>query len=109
MAGTLSPSPHRTGEEMGERKAWLVLEVEGDGARDPRSLAVGAVVHPRRNVAHVVLHHPHAHGGRTLAHHADDVDLLGGDPPDILAELDPLLLRHPEGLLPLLHELLHPR
>ena len=48
------------------------------------------------------------HGRRALADDADDVDLLRGDLPDLLAELDPLLLRHAERLLPLLHQLLHP-
>src|SRR5689334_16262226 len=86
-----------------------VLPVEGRRPGDARRLAVGAVVHARRDVAHVVLDHAHAHGGRTLADHADDVDLLGRDPPDVLAELDALLLGHAERLLPLLHELLHPR
>src|SRR5499427_251793 len=87
----------------------LVLPVEGGRARDARRLAVRTVVHARGDVAQVVLHDAHAHGGRALADHADDVDLLGGDPPDILAELDALLLGYPEGLLPLLHQLLHPR
>src|SRR5713101_10146419 len=86
-----------------------LLVVEGDGSRDSRRLGVRAVVHPGRNVAHVVLDDAHAHGRRALADHADDVDLLGGDLPDVLAELDPFLLRHAERLLPLLHQLLHPR
>src|SRR5215510_4235926 len=77
-------------------------------ARDARRLAVWAVVHARGDVAHVVLHHAYAHGGRALADHADDVDLFGRDLPDLLAELDSLLLGHAEGLLPLLHQLLHP-
>src|SRR6266852_2746594 len=86
-----------------------LLIVEGDGSRDSRRLGVRAVVHPGRNVAHVVLDDAHAHGRRALADHADDVDLLGGDLPDVLAELDPFFLRNAEGLLPLLHQLLHPR
>src|SRR5215475_1141322 len=86
----------------------LVLPVEGGRARDARRLAVRAVVHARGDVAHVVLHHAYAHGGRALADHADDVDLFGRDLPDLLAELDSLLLGHAEGLLPLLHQLLHP-
>src|ERR1700694_5203323 len=98
-ASTAGPSP----------LAPLLRVVEGGRSRDSRRLGVRAVVHPGRDVAHVVLDDAHAHGRRALADHADDVDLLGGDPPDVLAELDPFLLRHPEGLLPLLHQLLHPR
>ena len=45
------------------------------------------LVLPGRNVAHVRLDHAYAHGGRPHADHADDVDLLGGDLPDLLAEL----------------------
>src|SRR5687767_2669751 len=86
-----------------------LLPVERHRSRDARGLAVGTVVLARRNVAHVRLDHAHAHGGRAHADHADDVDLLGGDLPDVLAELDALLLGHAEGLLPLLHQLLHPR
>src|SRR5882724_4562910 len=87
----------------------LVLPVEGDRPRDPRRLAVRAVVLPGGDVAHVRLDHPHAHGRRPHADHADDVDLLGRDPPDVLAHLDPLLLGHAEGLLPLVHQLAHLR
>src|SRR5215467_2876909 len=86
----------------------LVLPVESGRARDARRLAVRTVVHARGDVAQVVLHHAHAHGGRPLADHADDVDLLGGDLPDVLAELDSLLLGYAERLLPLLHQLFHP-
>src|SRR5712691_6920417 len=93
----------------GRVRRSLVLVVERRRPRDARGLAVRTVVHARWDVAHVVLDDTHAHGGRALADHADDVDLLGGDPPDVLAELDPLLLRHAEGLLPLLHQLLHLR
>src|SRR5438552_2432189 len=96
-ASTVAPSPAP------------LLVVEGDGSRDAWRLGVRAVVHPGRNVAHVVLDDAHAHGRRALADHADDVDLLGGDLPDVLAELDPFFLRHAEGLLPLLHQLFHPR
>src|SRR5438128_3186228 len=87
----------------------LVLPVESDRPRDPRRLAVWAVVLPGRDVAHVVLDDPYAHGGRSHADHADDVDLLGRDPPDVLTELDPLLLGHAEGLPPLVHQLAHLR
>src|SRR4029450_11987910 len=86
-----------------------VLPIERRRPRDARRLAVRAVVHARRDVAHVVLDHPHAHGGRALADHTDDEDLLGGDLPDLLAELDPFLLGYAERLPPLLHQLLHPR
>src|SRR4029450_5167635 len=86
-----------------------VLPVERRRPRDARRLAVRAVVHARRDVAHVVLHHAHTHGRRALADDADDEALLRGDPPDVLAELDALLLRHTERLLPLVHQLLHPR
>src|SRR2546426_5722582 len=37
------------------------------------------------------------------------LDLLGGDPPDVLAEGDPLLLGYAECLLPLVHQLAHLR
>src|SRR4029453_8902701 len=87
----------------------LLLVEERRRPRDSGSLAVRAVVLARRDVAHVGLDDAHAHGGRAHADHADDVDLLGGDLPDLLAELDPFLLGHAEGLLPLLHQLLHPR
>src|SRR5262245_63246239 len=83
----------------------LVLPIEGGRARDARRLAVRTVVHARRDVAQVVLHDAHAHGGRTLSDHADDVDLFGGDLPDVLTELDALLLGYAEGLLPFLHKL----
>src|SRR6266849_7236709 len=88
---------------------YLVLPVERHRPRDPRGLAIRAVVLPRRNVAHVRLDHAYAHGGRPHADHADDVDLLGGDLPDLLAELDALLLGHSEGLLPFFHQLAHLR
>src|SRR6266496_2577839 len=101
-----TPRPRRG---RGQGEGSLVLVEERRRTRDSRSLAVRAVVHARRDSAHVVLDDTHTHGGRALADHADDVDLLGGDPPDVLAELDPLLLRHAERLLPLLHQLLHLR
>src|SRR5206468_8627274 len=63
---------------------------------DSRRLAVRTVVLARGDVAHGRLHHAHTHGSRAHADHADDVDLLGGDLPDLLAELDPLLLGHAE-------------
>src|SRR5262245_44257031 len=97
-ASTAAPSPPGS-----------LLVVEGDRPRDGRRLAVGAVVLAGRDVADVRLDDPHAVGSRADADHADDVDLFGGDLPDVLAELDPLLLGHAEGLLPLLHQLLHPR
>src|SRR4029453_18333959 len=100
---------HRLSRRRPGRGGRLVLVVERRRARDAGGLAVRAVVLARRDIAHVVLHHAHAHGGRALSDHTDDVDLLGGEPPDVLAELDPLLLRHAEGLLPLLHQFLHPR
>src|SRR5437870_5247895 len=86
-----------------------LLPVERDRPRDSRRLAVRTVVLARGDVAHVRLHHAHTHGGRAHADHADDVDLLRGDLPDLLAELDPLLLGHAEGLLPLVHQLAHLR
>src|SRR5262245_60525892 len=87
----------------------LLLPVEGDRPRDGRGLAVGAVVLAGGNVPHVRLDHAHAHGGGAHADHADVVDLVGGDLPHLLAELDALLLRHPEGPLELLHQLPHAR
>src|SRR6266851_2804598 len=86
-----------------------LLVVEGGRPRDGRRLAVRAVVLARRDVAHVRLHDAHAVGGGADADHTDDVHLFGRDLPDLLAELDPFLLGHAEGLLPLLHQLLHPR
>src|SRR5712692_1920152 len=86
-----------------------LLVVEGDRPRDGRRLAVRAVVLARRDVAHVRLDDAHAVGRRPDADHTDDVHLFGRDLPDLLAELDPFLLGHAEGLLPLLHQLLHPR
>src|SRR5882672_464559 len=86
-----------------------LLVVEGGRPRDGRRLAVRAVVLARWDIAHVRLHDAHAVGGRADADHADDEHLFGRDLPDVLAELDPLLLGHAEGLLPLLHQLLHPR
>src|SRR5215471_20021458 len=86
-----------------------LLVVERDRPRDGRRLPVRAVVLARRDVAEVRLDDAHAVGRGADADHPDDVDLLGGDLPDLLAELDPFLLRHAEGLLPLLHQLLHPR
>src|SRR5260370_40152069 len=86
-----------------------LLAVAGDRPRDGRRLAVRAVVLARRDVAHVRLDDAHAVGGRADADHPDDVHLFGGNLPDLLAELDPFLLGHAEGLLPLLHQLLHPR
>src|SRR5206468_4988095 len=76
---------------------------------DSRRLAVRTVVLARGDVAHGRLHHAHTHGSWAHADHADDVDLLGGDLPDLLAELDPLLLGHAEGPLPLVHQLAHLR
>src|SRR5262249_13355817 len=86
-----------------------LLVVERDRRRERRRLPVGAVVRARRDVAEVRLDDAHAVGRGADADHPDDVDLLGGDLPDLLAELDPFLLRHAEGLLPLLHQLLHQR
>src|SRR5688500_20176181 len=96
MYVSMGGSPgHRRHARRPVRVSRLVLVVERRRTRDARGLAVRAIVLTRRDVAHVVLDHAHAHGGRALADHADDEDLLGGDPPDVLAELDPLLLRHP--------------
>src|SRR4030095_14678529 len=94
------------GEGRG-RRSLLVVERRRTG--DSRGLAVRAVVLARRDVAHVVLHDADAHRRRALADHADDVALLGRDLPDLLAELDAFLLGHAERLLPLVHQLLHPR
>src|SRR5712692_9289962 len=68
---------------------YLVLPVERHRPRDPRGLAIRAVVLPGRNVAHVRLDHAYAHGGRPHADHADDVDLLGG--------VEPLDVQRPGG------------
>src|SRR2546427_6664101 len=86
-----------------------LLPVERDRPGDSRRLAVRTFVLARGDVAHGRLPHAHTHGSRAHADHADDVDLLGGDLPDLLAELDPFLLGHAEGPLPLVHQLAHLR
>src|SRR6266496_4835099 len=83
-----TPRPRRG---RGQGEGSLVLVEERRRTRDSRSLAVRAVVHARRDVAHVVLDDAHAHGRRALADHADDEDLFGRELPDLLAELDALL------------------
>src|SRR6266571_647213 len=76
-----------------------LLPVERHRPRNPRGLAVWTVVLARGDVAHVRLHHAHTHGRRAHADHADDVDLLGGDLPDVLAEraggVEPLDVQRP--------------
>src|SRR6185295_11794784 len=97
------PAPRRGARRLRR----LLLPEERHRTGDRRRLAVRAIVLARGDVPHVRLDHAHAHRRRSHADHADDVGLLRGDLPDLLAELDPLLLRHPEGLPPLLHQLSH--
>src|SRR5436190_16233867 len=92
-----SPSPARGRGGGGVRALRrLALEVECHRPGDGRGLAIRAAVFTSRDVAEVVLEHSDAAHGRRKADHAHRVHLVGGDGPDFLAQLDLLLLGHPE-------------
>lgn len=91
------PGLARRGPGTTARSA-LRLEVEGRRPRDPRSLPVRAVVHPSRDAPQVRLGDPPTLGCRPQPDDPDRSDVVVGQLPDRLAQLDLLLLRHAERL-----------
>src|SRR5689334_22885857 len=87
----------------------LRLEEEGHRSRDGRRLAIRAAVLTSGDVAEVVLEDADTADGRRQADDAHRVDVVGGDRPDLLAELDLLLLGHPERLPEVVVQLLELR
>src|SRR5262245_55041810 len=86
--------------------AQLALEIEGHCARDGRRLTVRAAVLAGRDVAQVVLEDPNASHGRRQPDHTRSVNLVGRDGPNLLAELNLLLLRYAKSLAEILVDLL---
>src|SRR5215471_9753600 len=86
----------------------LPLEIVGWRTRNAGRLAVRAVVHARRDVAHGVFDNPRALGSGTQTDRCNRMDLINDCLPDLLAQLDPLLLRHGEPPQELAHDVLDP-
>src|SRR5712691_11137039 len=88
-------------------RTHLLLKEERLWPRRGRGHAIRTVVLPRRVVPHSVTHDAHTLCRRGESHGADDPLFLHGNAPDLLAELDALLLRCAKCLLPQLYQLLH--